>query len=83
MSIIDTALNHVDDAVKIIGYASVVASFTKTKWDNTALNFLAAVVQAFALNFSKAKAATQNKTVVPVTDAQKTVIEAQAPRYNP
>jgi len=62
-NIIETISNHSEDILSAIGAASVLASFTKTKWDNLALNWIAALIHVTAFNFKSAKAATENTTV--------------------
>ena len=75
MNIWETFINHSDEILEAIGGASVIATFTKTKWDNKILNWAAAAIQFAALNFKPAKAATQNKEVAIVTTAQKQAIK--------
>lgn len=64
MNFWDLFIANVDNILEAIGAASVLAAFTKTKWDNRVLNWAAAAVQFVALNFKPAKAAIENKRVV-------------------
>lgn len=48
-------MEHIETALKIIGGASVIASATPTKKDDTVLGWLTAVLHFVAFNFGKAK----------------------------
>ena len=47
--------SHINDIATIVGYASVVASFTKTNWDNVALDFISKFIHTVALNVGESR----------------------------
>ena len=51
--VLSNIADHADTIAKFIGYASVLAAATKTKYDNIALNFISVVINFIAFNFKK------------------------------
>lgn len=74
MSIFETIAQHAQTIAEFIGYASVAAAMTKTKYDNMFLNFISVVVNFIAMNFKKSGAALENKTLVKVDPEAETVV---------
>ena len=60
---IDWLVAHQDVITSYIGKASLLATFTKTQWDNRVLNWLAAGVHLVAVDPQRAKAALNNTTL--------------------
>lgn len=51
----DFIVDNLDKALTVIGAASIIATVTPTKKDDTLLGYLSAFVHFMAMNFGRAK----------------------------